>query len=140
MGREIKFRAWNKKDSQMINWFTLIQSAWNTFRGNTPLSLIYEILVARKDDFNVMQYTGLKDKKGKEIYEGDIINVYDWGIAIKKHLITAEIIWDDEDHCWNWKSIFGISMCESEIDLYDRWRNIEVIGNIYENPDLLTPQ
>lgn len=42
--REIKFNIWYKQENQMIDWFNLSQSAWNTFRGDKPLSLIYDAL------------------------------------------------------------------------------------------------
>jgi uncharacterized phage protein (TIGR01671 family) len=74
--REIKFRAWYEKDKQMLSWSDLHQSAWNSFRGETPISIIYEILVARKHDFEVEQFTGLTDKNGVEIYEGDVAVPY----------------------------------------------------------------
>ncbi len=73
----------------------------------------------------LMQYTGLKDKNGKEIYEGDIIveyllpNEYDYGII--EYLDGSFVI--------NWKS----KMWQYLINVSRR----EVIGNIYENPELL---
>jgi len=68
---EVKFKVWNKKDKQMIDWFTLTQNAWNTFRGDTPLSLIYDVLVARKDDFEVLPFIGVKDENNKEVHLAD---------------------------------------------------------------------
>lgn len=125
MSREIKFRAWYEKDKQMIDWFSLTQNAWNTFRGEQPLSLIYEILVARKDDFNVMQYTGLKDKNGTEIFEGDITkdkNVIMWH---KEKALFAEHFYSTFQGVCNLSSYPILS------------QGIEIIGNIHENPELL---
>ena len=129
----IKFRVWNKKDNQMIDWFTLTQNAWNTFIGENPLSLLYEVLVARKDDFEVMQFTGLTDKNGKEIYEGDIITFEDDPPGVVK--------WDSDFSCW---VCFESDEIISESDIFDWCQLIKrqckhyiVIGNIYDNPELL---
>lgn len=111
--REIKFRAWDISDKDkgayMLGPYNLTDSIFN---NKDIRSMI------------LMQYTGLKDKNGKEIYEGDIL---------KEHGIVA---WNDEGHRW------------SAIDLKwnDRkeWHDLdyltspfEIIGNIYENPELI---
>ena len=141
MNREIKFRVWYEKDKQMIDWFSLTQNAWNTFRGEQPLSLIYEILVARKDDFNVMQYTGLKDKNGVEIYKEDIF----------KDVLNSDQIgvvkFGEYNHCFDDNRVktygnhigFYVDFNDSKIrkDL-KYWSNHSfIIGNIHENPELL---
>lgn len=128
MGREIKFRAWYEKDKQMINWFTLTQSAWNTFRGDEPLSLVYEILIARKNEFNVMQYTGLKDKNGIEIYEGDIV---EWKIDETDYYFKGIVKWDENHSCF-----YLDSPLSEDNKLTYKSVCLKILGNIYENPEL----
>ena len=78
--------------------------------------------------FLIMQYTGLKDNNDKEIYEGDILKKYSFQN------------WDPE-HLTEVKFIKGAFMCETPKGLREDivWPNHhEIVGNIYENPDLLT--
>lgn len=77
----------------------------------------------------LMQHTGLKDKNGKEIYEEDIIK----GITEEGEEEIITIKWDEKRACFD----------PFSVDFNDNWdylyypNKFEVIGNIYENPDLL---
>jgi len=137
--REIKFRAWikNKKfgremfDVVMISWVG--QKVILSGRGGS-VSL---------DECELMQYTGRKDKNDKEIYEGDIVRHYLWGIAIVKFGEGTNIGGGDSSAYFygyyleiqNRRDTWG----DNEVDsgCFRDTSEIEVIGNIYENPELL---
>jgi len=73
-------------------------------------------------DFILMQFTGLLDKNGKEIYEGDCLAG------------GGHIVWDERRGAW------AIKQGESQHLMYENWQQpfaCEIIGNIYSNPDLL---
>lgn len=87
------------------------------------------------EDATIMQSTGLKDKNGKEIFEGDIL-----GIETDEGILNVNIFWDDKH---------ALFMFESEIHnekellaelVEDNTYPFEIIGNIYENPELLNPE
>ena len=113
--REIKFRAWYGEKIGMLP---------PQFNGD-----INEIFAAQNGVY--MQYTGLKDKDGKEIYEGDIIEEGDiiTEIVFKDLAWKEKLIYSPHNHL---NSYFPLSQNTTRISLFGK-----VIGNIYENPELL---
>lgn len=129
--REIKFRAWDKKDKCWadIEDFhicldgTLYNARTDDYYPNSNDS---------RDRFELMQYTGLKDKNDKEIYEGDMLKDT-YIIEGKQEIDIGVIEFTSGCTCLKYN--------DSEQEYYPVYRglaNYEVIGNIYENPELLT--
>ena len=134
MKREIKFRAWDVRKKNMIYFFNpIFMKRYNSFNflfSNNFYDLWYsndKLDSESYDYYEPMQYTGLKDKNGKEIYEGD------WCRAeyrTREGIITVQgnIVFDEFMWCVD---------CKNDIFSINRLHNFEVIGNIYENPELL---
>ena len=126
MSREIKFRAWDKHHRRMFN---IQRMTWN------------EGIPVEGEMFELMQYTGLRDKNGKEIYEGDILRVW-WNsvdgkdiggvgiVCFGNHNATGEDYYSNPSYGWyiDWNGTYSLVNIPGEI---------EVIGNIYENPNLI---
>jgi len=131
--REIKFRAWLKEDRKMEDVKT-IDFTDKSIQYLEKNEFINAYLLRRVsfDDVELMQYIGLKDKNGKEIYEGDIIKYkfpYDKRL---KHISPVKFL--ETEASFGIKDRYG-----NEIPLYTISANnyFEVIGNIYENKNLL---
>ena len=108
--REIKFRAWFRDEhSSKAEMHYDVRD----FKDN-PDQYHY---------YRVMQYTGLKDKNGKEIYDSDLLGYYYKGMNSKMYLTKRPTV-------VKWKGS-GFNIRERACD------NYEVVGNIYENPELL---
>ena len=122
MSREIKFRAWVKKEKEMTKVLALETKDYATlnvlYNDNSKCTLgMFAV--------EIMQYTGLKDKNGKEIYEGDIVILNDAeeeNRCVVKYKYGSYILVDGD-------------LREDLSNVEDKF--LEVVGNIYENKNLL---
>ena len=135
--REIKFRAWDKQDKRMM-YRTIFDRNWYLTPKNDEggCHCLREITPDDRTVIELMQFTGLLDKNGKEIYEGDVIRtIFDTIGVVKYH------IGQHNDRGMGGGYI-GFFIHEGEQEGEEFFRGIypsddEVIGNIYENPELL---
>lgn len=115
--RDIKFRAYSKETKIMSNTADLMTIAKSDF------SLI-------EDNVIWLEYTGLKDKNGKEIYEGDIVNYR----MIDEDEI-CEVFWDAGTVKMKFRESDGFQ--GYSINTEDVSKRVSIVGNIYENPELI---
>ena len=119
-----KFRAWLKNDKEIID---VDEIHW--FDGELDIIGDYITFVRKADEIELMQSTKLKDKNGKEIFEGDIVDYKGRKAVIKWHGSYASFIYRFVDE---------LNKRSAEwYPLYLAYLKCEVIGNIYENPELL---
>lgn len=129
--RDLKFRAWDNTNNKMI-----IPGIYDSFHLHmTWTGNVYK--EGKLQDYIFMQFTGLKDKNGKEMYFEDVVIIRDDESDNPPHAQTFKIVQDD----------FGIPVFYS-LGHYENWdfleffssrrnNDFEIIGNMYENPELL---
>lgn len=146
--RDFKFRAWDKITKSMSSVWGINFKAWDE-----PESIINYVTIELKvggggtfdrleHEVELMQYTGLKDKNDKDIYEGDIVNFTE----------TCKILFEKKEY----EQIKYIGIIEfdnegADYNIFNKDKSIirglgtgnqilEIIGNIYETPELLTKE
>ncbi len=123
--REIKFRAfYNGKMYEVENWMFKVGMNWVIVEDESVEKIPAE---------SIMQYTGLKDANGKEIYEGDIVKITNF-IDMKT---IYEIIWNEEVASFEYKDGPYINEYGDIIPGIHYPNECTVVGNICENPELL---
>lgn len=120
--RDIKFRVWDNERNAMLNSKSVDIDFFEGKIEITSDTIRYdEVYTDEIKDFELMQYVGCEDKNNKEIYEGDIVKT-------KEHI--GQIIYS--------KGMFFIDVKgDFYLPIYNVSEFMEVIGNIYENPELL---
>ena len=133
MGREIKFRAKRLNNNEFVTGYYLPMFYGYKHFIYLPLEYLNEHSRIEIDPKTLDQYTGLKDKNGKEIYEGDVVRIWadpkDYN-GYKGHNYIGVVEWDE--------FILGFILSDGH-GLKD-FEFIEIVGNIYENPELLNKE
>ena len=127
--REIRFRCWDKKDEVMFysrkDNFTFIEADRSDKKYGVVMKGVLSAAIDNK--MPIMQFTGLKDRNGREIYEGDIYRV-----DAEDALCGTYPVVVDETH--GMRFMLGKSIVCKADAIYG-----EVIGNVYENPEMVKP-
>lgn len=119
--RQIKFRVWDKKERRFL-----------TQKEMTEIGGFYYTYGVDPDpeEYVLMQFTGLKDKNGKEIYEGDVVESKDWHTDADGRCVLSDA------NSYMKKKVIEYRTKEPFVG-FTIPSKCEVIGNIYENPELI---
>lgn len=119
--KEIKFRAYNKYSQKMY------EVEWISFRHNNIIVASNEEAEKQQKlwDFELMQFTGLKDKNWKDVFEGDILRIEGKNVFVYYNDDGLYELW------WEKTLLKGLALNKRA------WIPFEIIWNIYENPELL---
>ena len=144
MKREIKFRAWIKSEDESLMVYPKGKSDYMIICNGDGFAIVYDMdEYVDDEEFEIMQFTGLTDKNGKEIYEGDVLSLHSFyerlgsnlGVEEAEAEGTFEVVYNNDCVCFDAKKIkSNVDGWTLFIDSIEDW---EVIGNIHENPELL---
>ena len=137
--REIKFRAWNSSTEEMVDFGDLFCKQGHFDALVNTLATGTAAYNSDSQTYILMQYTGLKDKNGVEIYDGDIVHDHYFKNSVSRH----KVYWADSFGCWSTINLKDPIVDRKQLGYFNEAKNLhrneylEVIGNIYENPELL---
>ena len=140
--REVKYRAWDKVNKEMHVDIQEADGTHDHITYNTDESMVKLHIDSfsdylHDDDFIIIQYTGLKDEKGIDVFEKDIVNIVELGKNILEYVSVVE--YENSGYL-----VTEPNGTQVPLDCFHNQENavmplfeIEVIGNAFENPDLL---
>lgn len=124
-----KFRAWHKELGRMmlieIMYFFFFDNELEELELNDPV--MNDHISVYPDEIVLMQSTGLKDKNGKEIFEGDIL---------KSNKYITSVFYERGAYCVKFSRTPNTTVTMNVISFIEKYKT-KIIGNIYENPELL---
>lgn len=127
MSRVIKFRVWDKADKE----YMILGSTGLDARNGDVIDYYNEgNRLGGSEEYDIEQYTGLTDKNGKEIYEGDILG-NEWG--------NGYISWCDKCKQFQYYISGECMACSGDVQWYELVEDngkLEIIGNVHEDPEL----
>lgn len=147
--REIKFRVWDDHFKYMNYKVTVGMWGKESLNDDNYTACAMYVMPDKVDykcephwahfepymeDTHLMQYTGLKDRNGKEIYEGDIVRLPAY---LNNYTEYAVCKWIDNTNSVEDVIGFAFEDTKGKRVRNDEWEDYEIIGNIYENPELL---
>ena len=122
-----KFRAWDSHEKKMFTNAQLIIWNGNVYANDNSKLSVDNLKGWNVDEKYLMQSTGLLDVNGKEIFEGDVVDVFDSRYTVFYDSENASFRLKPRDKRWN----------TDYMSNYAHEASFEIIGNIYENPELL---
>ncbi|WP_172921783.1 MULTISPECIES: YopX family protein [unclassified Streptococcus] len=127
-----KFRVWDSVEKKFVEHFFITDNGLicNMEKPTSDSKLLIPI---EKSELILMQSTGLKDKNGKEIFEGDVLEIQDEGEVLG----NAKLTWDNEQAVFMIEAISVDDIAPFHEILSDESYSYRVVGNIYENKELL---
>jgi len=137
--RTIEFRAWDKTNKKMVDYFHISSLDGSVTVYNYPMDYFEDQSLPEEaidhEDYELMQFTGLLDKNGTKIFEGDIVRISyedDENISQVKYKAPMFVFENSDGHIWQpiFFSVDGYSY-EYKPEM------CEVIGNIYQSPELI---
>lgn len=152
--RIMKFRAWNRENKTMDYDGGFLFDTSNFDINNYKYLCLNTFINKLSEDLDLMWFIGSHDRNGKEIYEADIVKwreQVDCDQSVNKNdYIFGLVLWDREECRFlivqltkgKWIQHIGDSIFESDTKFYGYegaeflWKDLEIVGNIYDNPDL----
>ncbi|NIB80977.1 YopX family protein [Streptococcus pseudopneumoniae] len=127
-----KFRVWDSVEKKFVEHFFITDNGLicNMEKPTSDSKLLIPI---EKSELILMQSTGLKDKNGKEIFDGDILEIQDEGEVLG----NAKLTWDNEQAVFMIEAISVDDIAPFHEILSDESYSYRVVGNVYENKEVL---